>query len=265
MSPSAAAGTTTGLPPLGTLLILGGALFAFLSGFLNWATVGPFRLKGFNRDAGATWLVPMLALVAAGLAVAAFLTARKPLKLLGWTLDQMASSAALFALILAGNFLIFQDLGGADKGLGLWLGLLGTLVMVAGAVLLMLGIDPLGAARTTGQPGTGGTYGGPPQGYGQPQPQPQPGYGQQPTPQPTPQPGYGQPAPAAPPPAPPQFGDPAPAQAPPPPHAHPPAPQPPDPPGPGPAQSPTTQIDGPPPPPGTNQPGTNQPGPYGQG
>jgi hypothetical protein len=208
-------------PTLGQILGMAGGLLLFIFGFLDWYSHGP---SGWDLPI-ANW-APLLGIITAILlAVLAF--AKVP-QLDRFSLKPGTLLFGVGLLLTLDTFgWLIGDTGGSVAA-GLILSFICALVMLAGGVLDVLGIDPMASTGIA-------TGGYPPQAYGQPPA----GY---------PQPGYG----------PPPGAYPQPGQAPPPPSAYPPPAAPPTapPPNPGPPAGTETQVvppnpnPGPPPVPG---------------
>lgn len=176
-------------PTLGQILGMAGGLLLFIFGFLDWYSHGP---SGWDLPI-ANW-APLLGIITAILlAILAF--AKLP------QLDRFALKPGTL-LFGVGLLLTLDTFGwligdtGGSVAAGLILSFICALVMLAGGILDVLGIDPIAGAGTA-------HAGYPPQAYGQtPAGYPQPGYGPPPTAYP--QPGQAPPPPAAYPPAAPQ-------------------------------------------------------------
>jgi hypothetical protein len=115
-------------------------LVAFISGFLAWYKAP----GGFGDDATAfdDGVFPFAAFImliglAMGLVVALtkFANVSLPDRVLGFSWPQIHLVLGLFAALLGIGFLL-QDFGGLDKGIGLWLGLLASIGLLVGGVML---------------------------------------------------------------------------------------------------------------------------------
>jgi hypothetical protein len=130
-------------PKPSEIIIMISGLVALVSAFLAWYSVpSGFGGGDFNSfDEGlfplATY-IPLIGLVM-GLQVvlARFANVNFPDRVLGFTWPQIHLALAVFAGLLALGFLI-RDAQGLDRGIGLWLGILASIGLVVGAVMLYL-------------------------------------------------------------------------------------------------------------------------------
>jgi hypothetical protein len=69
------------------------------------------------------------------IALAKFANVNFPDRILGFSWPQIHLALGIFAVLLGIGYLL-TDVGGLDKGIGLWLALLASIGLVVGAVLL---------------------------------------------------------------------------------------------------------------------------------
>lgn len=97
----------------------------------------------------------LLALAVAGLVAAiAFANLKLPENLLGFSVPQLLVGLSAAAFLILFGFLITGN-EGASWGMGFWLMFLGSIALLAGTVLQLLGIEP-GKPATAGGPGPSG-------------------------------------------------------------------------------------------------------------
>jgi hypothetical protein len=116
-------------------------LVALISAFLAWYKVsGGFANSDSNAfDTGlfplATYIPLIGVVMALQIVLAKFAKVSFPDSVLGFSWPQIHLMLGIFAVLLGIGWLI-TDSGGADKGIGLWLGVLSSIGLVVGAVLL---------------------------------------------------------------------------------------------------------------------------------
>jgi hypothetical protein len=134
--------------------MVSGAL-AFISLFLAWYSVD-FGPGLGSEDANAldeglfplATYIPLIGLAMGVLvALTAFANVNLPENVFGFTWSQIYVALGVFAALLGLGFLL-RDAGGADRGIGLWLGLLASIGLVVGAVMYHLEGDRADAASS---------------------------------------------------------------------------------------------------------------------
>ena len=120
-----------------TWLLMGGGIVLLLSTFLDWVSVGPFGANAWDTDffglLGIYCAIIGL-IIGGGIALRQFGNVNMPDQIMGFTHEQIHLIGAEFALLITIGFLVRGDVG-----IGLWLGLLGSAAMMAGAVMDLKG------------------------------------------------------------------------------------------------------------------------------
>jgi hypothetical protein len=114
---------------------------ALVSIFLTWLSVGDFEdYSGFGDFVFpfGTYIGLIGLVMGLQVALSRFANVNFPDRVLGFTWTQIHLALAVFAGLLALGFLIQNLPAGIDKGIGLWLGILGSIGLVVGAVMLHL-------------------------------------------------------------------------------------------------------------------------------
>ena len=119
-------------------------LVALISAFLAWISIPGVEGFGGGSDSNAfdkglfpiATYIPLIGLImGVQIALAKVANVNFPDRVLGFSWPQIHLALAIFAVLIAIGYLI-MDVGGADKGIGLWLGLLASIGLVVGAVML---------------------------------------------------------------------------------------------------------------------------------
>lgn len=142
--------------PSEIVIMVSGAV-ALISAFLAWYSApGDFEGDANAFDDGLFPLATYIGLIGLvmGVLVALdrFSSVNVPERVAGFTWTQMHLILAVFAGLLALGFLIL-DTGGLDKGIGLWLGVLASIGLIVGAVMLQRDGDRVEAAAPPPPPG----------------------------------------------------------------------------------------------------------------
>jgi hypothetical protein len=126
-------------PKPSEIVIMVSGLVALISAFLAWYTAP----GGFGGDANAldsglfpiAFYIPLIGLVMGlHIALSKFANVNFPERILGFTWPQIHLALGFFAVLLGLGYLILDN--GFDKGIGLWLGVLASIGLIVGAVLL---------------------------------------------------------------------------------------------------------------------------------
>jgi hypothetical protein len=131
-------------PKPSEIVIMVSGLVALISAFLAWYSAP--SVQGFSAgddlnafDKGLFPIaayIPLIGLVmGVQIALAKFANVNFPDRILGFSWPQIHLALGIFAVLLGVGYLL-QDIGGYDKGIGLWLALLASIGLVVGAVLL---------------------------------------------------------------------------------------------------------------------------------
>lgn len=120
-----------------TWLLMGGGIVLLLSTFLDWVSVGPFGANAWDTEffglLGIYCAIIGL-IIGGGIALRQFGNVNMPDQIMGFTHEQIHLIGAEFALLITIGLLVRGDVG-----IGLWLGLLGSAAMMAGAVMDLKG------------------------------------------------------------------------------------------------------------------------------
>ena len=138
MSDSSGVGGTGARGKLGTaelVIVIAGAL-ALVSSFLDWFDSDVFGSANAWSDRMLfptfAWVGIFGPIMAIQIALVNFGNVDLPREVLGFTWTQIHLVLALFCVVLTVSFLI----GGEDQGIGFWLGLLASIALLVGAVML---------------------------------------------------------------------------------------------------------------------------------
>jgi hypothetical protein len=119
-------------------------LVALISAFLAWYSTP--EVAGFSGGSDSNAFdkglfpiaayIPLIGLImGVQIALAKFANVNFPDRILGFSWPQIHLALGIFAVLLGIGYLL-TDVGGLDKGIGLWLALLASIGLVVGAVLL---------------------------------------------------------------------------------------------------------------------------------
>jgi hypothetical protein len=128
-------------PKPSEIIIMVAGLVAFISIFLTWLSFGDVQdYSGFGDFVFpfGTYIGLIGLVMGLQVALARFANVNFPDRVLGFTWPQIHLALAIFAGLLALGFLIQSLPAGIDKGIGQWLGILGAIGLVVGAVMLHL-------------------------------------------------------------------------------------------------------------------------------
>lgn len=116
-----------------TIMLMAGGAVLLLGTFLDWVSVGSFGANAWDTDYfGLLGIVAALigVVIGGGAAATQFAGMTLPSMPFGFTHAQVHIMLSLFAAIITIGFFIRGDVG-----VGLWLSLLASIVMVVGAVM----------------------------------------------------------------------------------------------------------------------------------
>lgn len=155
------------LKPSQIVLMASGAvtfLFSFFAFFKVEAFGTDESWSAWSGDAGtlflATWPAIFGLAIAALVAATVFGNVQLPERVLTFTWEQIVFILAAFSALIMIGYLLGGGAGdGVDKGFGFFLMLLGSLGLLAGAVMELLGVGP---QEAVGGPGGGGNPNQPP-------------------------------------------------------------------------------------------------------
>lgn len=118
------------------IVVLAAGVVLFIASFLEYASD-----ENAWSDFGIFTLPALIGLVAAAaVAVRAFTTVELPEPILTLTIDQLLLFLAFTALLIqVGLWFVIDNLAG-DLGIGFWLGLLGSIALLAGTVMEQLAL-----------------------------------------------------------------------------------------------------------------------------
>lgn len=136
-------------------LVMGlGGLVTFVFSFLSFFSFRNSGASAWDGDAGAfaTTTPAILGLVLVVWIVLGMAGVSLPEDVLTFNHDQLKATWGIGAFGIMLSWLL-TDFGGADKGAGFWLMLLGSVAMAVGAVMALLGKG----TETVELPGAGGT------------------------------------------------------------------------------------------------------------
>ncbi len=129
-----------------------GGVVTLIFSFLAFFEFGGESRNAWSRDAGAfvTTIPAILGLAMAALIGLGLGGAKLPDKVLTFNWDQIAATWGITAAAIMVAYLTTDT--GADKGIGFWFMLLGSLAMATGAILKLLGLanNKVGGSGTSG-------------------------------------------------------------------------------------------------------------------
>ncbi len=145
--------------PSEIILMASGAVM-FLFSFFAFFSGGRSSANAWSGDAGtlfmATWPALFGLIVGAGVAVTVFAEVKLPEQILTFSIKQVyfilafTSFVIMFGYLLGGGFPDFGLAGGPSKGFGQILMLLGSVGLLAGSVMELLGIEVGGSSSSSG-------------------------------------------------------------------------------------------------------------------
>jgi hypothetical protein len=158
-------------PTVPDWVMMGGGVACLLFSFFAFWDFGPVSKNAYGSFAFplATYVVLIGIIVGGSVALKVFVGTKLPEPILTFTWKQIRLALSIFAGLLMIGFLLLSD--SPDKGIGFWLMFLGTIALVAGAVMETIGFDPQ-AAKPGAAPGA--TPPAPPPAPGTPPPPPPP-------------------------------------------------------------------------------------------
>jgi hypothetical protein len=122
------------------LVMLAGSVVAFIFSFLAFYKFGDEGQSAWSGDAFAfaTAVPAILALALAVVIVLELVGVDLPAEVLTFNWSQIKATWGIAAFGIMLSWLTV-DSGGADKGIGFWLMMLGSIAMAAGAIMALLG------------------------------------------------------------------------------------------------------------------------------
>ena len=137
-------------------LVMGvSGLVTFIFSFLPFFKFGDEKYNAWNADAGAfaTTVPAILGLIMVVWIALELAGVDLPDQILSYSRTQLKGTWGIAATVIMLSW-VSTDFGGADKGVGFWLMLIGSLGMATGAVMALLGkgTEVVGGARATGDP-----------------------------------------------------------------------------------------------------------------